>query len=997
MKQDSTFSAYLYLYLISLFVLFSSSSAAKSQEQVADCVAVTDQTDSVNVLRFMHHYWDASDSVEPPSARDLSLNKASALKGLSLDLSGRNFSPVPEDLGNELVLGEGGSNHWIKFCVSNLADSSQYLVLDLAPAITAEVDFYPLKVGMKSFKTGNAHPMSTRDIHDPSFDFNILLEAGETQEFYIRINARTIAYISASLYSQAAYMVSKDKREAIDGIFIGVFFGLILYTALLYVSVRQSSSLLYIFWCLSVLTLFASVDGRVLQYLLPNSPDLAHLAVVVFYPLCVLLSALFAREFVQLKKYPRLNYVGYAIIATFACALPIAFQFGYGTYFRTSALFAIAVIAHFGLLVPIYGMVFKQSQFCRFLLVAQLSLIICVIDRALFTIGISSQYFIPYTPKAGLVIEVVLMAYFLGLKTHSEKNEAQTHALTQKLKSDQLAQINEMKSNLFANISHEIRTPLTLIQAPLVDILQDTKGKNKEVIQGVVSQSKSLGQLVDQLLTMSKFDSGSLVLRTEKLNVSELVRSMVYQFRSLAKSKELILDFRTNSGKLCAYVDIEKLQIILNNLLSNAIKFTPAGGVIAVQVYGPEDDSGNDWELTTDEYLKIQVSDTGPGIPKEEHDYIFDRYFQSKSSVLTGSGVGTGIGLALVKQLSELHGGRVCVRDRTVCDSQFNDFNVKHISGTAFEVELPLGSAHLGVSEMIDDNSRAQIEVVSESLNAQQQQAQPETLQAIDLSPSNKTILIVDDNDDIRNYIKQLLINEYRVLEARDGVEAEKMVKQSKPELIITDVMMPERDGLEFVGRLKQSREYAGIPIIMLTAKAGLDDRLDGLLAAVDDYITKPFSSRELTIRVSNLLKKYAQFQAFYGSTSSYYLESDFSKNITADSDISAPKTRDQEFISKAYALVDAHIASTNFGVNELAERLHVSRATLARRLARITQFTPSEFIRHCRLEKARQLAAQGQVGSLKELAAAVGFNQAGYFSRLYQKTFNAAPPFKNV
>lgn len=976
-----------YLFIL-LFLSLESNAAPQTPDQA--CLLLDGDAKQLNVLPSMSHYWDINGNIAVPTLDSLKVDKTAILKSLSKKLNNNEFAQVIQP-SKELVLGKGGTNHWLHFCLANTSLDTQHFVLRIAPAITADVDFYPFKSGVQSFQTGNAHPISSRDIYSTTFDFSVRLEGGETQAFYLRIKSRSNAYIRASIWSEENYSVFKDKLEILDGIFIGIFLGLILYTILLYFSVRQSSSLLYIFWCLSILTLLASIDGRVLQYFVPEMPSISHFVVVLFYPLSIFLSALFVRNFIQLKNYPRLDRLGIGIVLLFGLGLLVAYQFGYATYFRLCALFAVLVILHYGLITPIYGMVSQQSQFCRYLLTAQLPLIICMLDRTVFGIGFSSQYYVPFTPKVGLVIEMVLMAYFLGLKIHNEKNEALSLVLQQELEAKQLAEMDQMKSDFFTNVSHELRTPLTLIQGPLVELSKQQQGNDKEVIEGVIRQSKNINKLVDQFLMLSKFDSGLLNLKPVKLSINEIIGSLTSQFSSLAASKGLTLEFKPYSQDVWAFADVEKLEIIVNNLLSNAIKFSPKGEQVIVEVCSNADLQIEDSERSTDEYVVITVSDTGTGIADNELEHVFDRFFQSGTSEYSKSGVGTGIGLSLVKELVESHGGQVSVAH----NKSASNLHSSNSRGTVFTVSLPLGNAHLRHEEMVASarslrNANSEhSDQRPEAENRPKDRINKDTTNKdasniVDINQTKPTILIVDDNDDMRLYIKGLLQTQYTVIEARDGLHAEAVAKQALPDLIITDLMMPKRDGVGFVESLKRktNSKLANTPVIMLTAKAGINDRLTGLMAAIDDYLTKPFDADELKARIHNLLKKQAQFQAFYGASSFA------SKRESA----SNGQTKEQRFVIKARSILSKHLHKPDFGVNELAEHLHVSRATLARRLSEATQFTPSEFIRHCRLEKARQLSNQGQVASLKELAAAVGFSQAGYFSRLYQKTFNTVP-----
>jgi DNA-binding response OmpR family regulator len=288
-------------------------------------------------------------------------------------------------------------------------------------------------------------------------------------------------------------------------------------------------------------------------------------------------------------------------------------------------------------------------------------------------------------------------------------------------------------------------------------------------------------------------------------------------------------------------------------------------------------------------------------------------------------------------------------------------------------VTLPLGRAHLNDNEIVQDLDP---ETQHHQALATSVVGQDESLESSARSQDKlATILVVDDNEDMRQHIRRLLDGDYRVVTAQDGLLAEKALNEHLPDLIVTDLMMPNRNGLEFVESIKKNDEFAKIPVIMLTARAGLDDRIKGLVAAVDDYLVKPFNGRELKIRIKNLLNKQAQFNAFYQN-----------KGLIDDC---APENKSETYIDKVKAVVNQRLMEPDFGVDELARALHISETTLRRRLSDHANFTPAAFIRHCRLEKARHLLRQGKMRSIAELANAVGFSQPSYFARLYERTFN--------
>lgn len=936
-----------------------------------ECLSSQAKMQGINALPYIQHFWDFENIVSVPE-----LESGDQVTQALLDQLHRDFERVTfQDLdaqSNEQVLGAGSSSHWLRLCVSNNSLLNQRMVVAVSPAITAEVDYYPVKLGAQAFKTGNALPMTTRDRYSAVFHFGLALEAGETQQIYMRVKARTKAYLVASIWSEAEYFVEKDKSETLDGIFIGIFLGLILYTILLYFSVRQSASLLYIIWCLSILLLLASIDGRVLQYVFPMQPTIAYLVTVIFYPVSVIVSALFARNFIGLSRYARHDQFGLILLGVFVLALMTSYGLGYALYFKMCAIFALFVCVYFGIVCPLYtGFRHRESR-GRFLLFAQAALVLCAIDRVLFAVGVTSEYYLPYTPKVGLVTGMVLLAYYMGLVSYSERNAAQKHALEQKLKTAQLKSLNDEKSSFFSNVSHELRTPLTLILGPLTQLLDQDDGRNKIALEGVITQSLSLQKLVDELLLLSKFDDHSASLRASRVSINSTVSDICSKFNVLAQSNDIDFSVTQSVTDFDAYLDLEKFQIILNNLLSNAFKFTPSQGVINVSINVCNDDQIGEQEsddLSSDKYFDVVVSDSGYGVEEHERELIFTRYFQSSTSVYAGSGVGTGIGLALAKELVELHAGQIQALPRD---------SLEYAAGSSFVVRLPLGSAHLRAGELVGATTERS-EVTPNPIASEPF----EPLDAKGTNEGSETIMVVDDNSDMRDYIQDLLSTSYNVVLANDGLDAESKISMASPDLIITDLMMPNKDGIELIKSLKKDHSFIKIPVIILSAKADIDTRLNGLLAPADDYLTKPFDSRELLIRVRNLLKKQKQFSAFYSS------DKGDKRSAIGHLNSNTNAGKQANFIDRARDIVDQNMQDPAFGVNELASHLHISRATLRRKLLDDSEYTPSEFIRHCRLEKARRLVELGSISSIKQLASSVGFSQGSYFSRLYEKTFN--------
>ncbi len=987
------------------FSVGSASAQIADSHYLNDCKTINASFRAENFLPSLSHFVDTNDQLSTLAAKNL--------KNLKESFRDLDFQRVRKVSG-QYAIGDNGVDDWFSFCLINEAESQRDLVFKTHPGNLAEVDFLPQKPNTSIFQTGYTRPYQSRDIHGAKFDFQISLAPGETQTFFVRIRLDAPAFIQAELQDSGLYQDQKSKADIVDGIYAGILICAILYALFLCFWGRQLYAFWYFLWCSSNALLLIAIDGRLQQFVRTDDPK-PYIAVgLILYPLVSIGSAFFARAYIELERFQVLDKVGLLIVLLFALSFPTIYWLddGYALYFKNAALFMLVVSFYFGTAAPIYTIFKERSVLAQHLLLAHIPLLICSIDRGAFTLGITPNYFIPYTPKVGLWIFMVLMAIFTGIRAFREKQATQllalnaaekarqleatynlrleqevtektneisqiNHALMQQ--SEQLVKLDQAKSTFFTNVSHEFRTPITLIQGRLNQLLENPDLAEKETVQSVITQSENLKSLVDKFLLLSKFDDGSLKLNTQRVVVSQAVKSIYAQFHSLAEDKQIDLTFEDQSDGIEAHIDVDKFHTILNNLINNAVKFTPEGGKILLRLSTTMEGENPESDLSTDEYVSISLANTGVGIAKEDVPYLFDRFFQAQSSPSTSAGIGTGIGLTLVKELAELHAGSVQVLQPT----RELGANAETVSLTEFVVTLPLGSAHLSAEEMSD-------EPISEFLQKSGREEKLENnAEAVSLANNaaekyQDTVLIVDDNPDIRAYLASLLQQDYRLLLAKDGNDALELSQEQHPDLIVTDLMMPQCDGLTLVSALKANPRLSHIPVIVLTAKASIEDRLTGLEAQVDDYLAKPFDARELRLKVKNLLSRK---DVSVGSTAFH------TSTASIPSEESADSTQIQDkFTQKAYAIVQTHFSDTKFGVNELAEKLHVSRSTLHRRLSDKTGQTASEFIRHFRLQQAQTMVSEGKVGSLKELAAAVGFNQAAYFSRLYQKTYQTSP-----
>lgn len=544
----------------------------------------------------------------------------------------------------------------------------------------------------------------------------------------------------------------------------------------------------------------------------------------------------------------------------------------------------------------------------------------------------------------------------------------------QTIETRKFQELEKLKSRFFANLSHEFRTPLMLITGPIEQLHSGSfKGNVKKTYELISRSSRRLMELIDQSLALSQLEAGVLALRAREENLIPLLKGLAYSFDSLAEKKGIQIKFDSDSEQCLAWIDHDKFEKIINNLLSNAIKFTPAGGKIDIRITTLSEAPASFLQKSRDDYIFISITDTGIGIPPEQQKKIFDRFYQVDNSLQRNVG-GVGIGLALVKELVDLHHWHISVQSEPG-------------KGSTFTLQIPRGRSHLNNSEIIleeQEIQKKQVEIQDqvESADAHAGSKEKDSIQIKSKEPASQhrpTILIVEDSADVRYYLSTILATEYKLLEATTGEEGLKKAMDAAPDLIISDIMMPVMDGIEFCRRLKSDINTSHIPIILLTARASHESRLEGLETGADDYLIKPFERRELLVRVKNLIDQRQR------------LKDKFKRELLVEPSTITVTSLDEEFLKKAIAVVEKNLSDPDFETEFFARELFVSRSQLHRKLTGLTGQTPGEFIRTIRLKRAAQLL-QKQGATVSEVAYEVGFNNLSYFAKAFRRQFNCSP-----
>ena len=561
-----------------------------------------------------------------------------------------------------------------------------------------------------------------------------------------------------------------------------------------------------------------------------------------------------------------------------------------------------------------------------------------------------------------LIVAAVLIfrGYVIKVRLNEQlakKNEELEHL------NNEVMELTHSRLVFFTNISHELRTPLTLIADPIEMLLEEggIKGRSRELLKMVQRNAKALQQLVGSILDFRKIQNGKMELSLTRFDIVKALSVWTGDFQLTAERKHIQLQLDTSSYTSSPEIiaDKEKVSRILFNLLSNAFKYTPVNGKIIVTL-GNAQETDVIEGYATRHLLRISVKDTGKGIPSEERDKVFERFFQSK-----GASGGTGIGLALVKSFVELHHGTARVESEYGHGSNFivilpcmQEGEIKDEAASTTEVDET-------VLQYIDDNS-------NQRGNMQQ---------LVEEQGEKPTLLIIDDNNDIRQYERTLLQDRYIVLEAADGKEGIEIAMREVPDLVICDVMMPIMDGLEFTERLKTHVATSHIPVIMLTAKNLEEHRAEGYDHGADSYITKPFHAKVLLARIDNLLKQRC------------LLKNIFQKHSLPETEIeeSSMDDKDKAFIKKLHEIIQSNLSNSDCSVEDIGRKVGLSRVQLYRKVKALTGTSVVDLLRKARLAKAhRLLESNGK--NISEVAYEVGFTSPSYFTKCFKEEFGILP-----
>lgn len=770
--------------------------------------------------------------------------------------------------------------------------------------------------------------------------FPIKLKPNEIKSYYLKFESKRGAYFKLQLYGSRGIEDLNGSYKIRLGVIVGLTWMILFIVCIIgFLVIKDSKSRAYAIYTLArAFSFWASLN--IIGNFIGTDPTVSEnitFGLMNIYPIMGSFLALNILPFGSLPRWVKHTIYGFIVINLL---LLLLLFIAYGPVFL-KLLVILTLISHsFFYTLFIYTLIKKinQSPFYA------IPFLFGNVSNVLLNLRVSG--ILQFENIYGIAIFVALTEIAVYVYYLSQNFRASVKIQAEKLrnlgfeaeKAAKLEELDKLKTRFFTNISHEFRTPLTLLVGPIEDL------KNKFPQEGIIDvmqrNLQRLQTLINQLLDLSKLEAGEMKPNLQEVDLNNFLSQLVASFESLAHSKHIIFKHSQPHAPRFALFDTDKLEKIVTNLLSNAFKFTPENGRIVIKI----DYSNNQ--------LIVQIQDSGIGIEEARLPHIFDRFYQVEEH---NNYEGTGIGLALVKELVDLLKGTIEVSSQ------------KGV-GTRFELVLPFTPLEKLSNPLVQFERKVNVD---ESLIS----ANPKIDSPIE-ADGQSIMLIVEDNPDLRNYIASVFENQYQIIMAVDGEDGLSKALEFIPDIVISDLMMPKLDGLGLCEKLKTDERTNHIPVVMLTAKASLSDRLAGLEHGADDYLSKPFNKEELQIRVKNLV---SQRQLLFDKFSA--------KTLIEKIEVIKEPTFDEIFVQKCQSVIDKYLDRSEFDVEKFADEMRLSPVQLRRKLKAITDQNVTEFVRNYRLEIAAKLLKTSDF-SVSEIAYKVGFDSMPYFSKVFQERY---------
>jgi signal transduction histidine kinase/DNA-binding response OmpR family regulator len=834
------------------------------------------------------------------------------------------------------------STFWIKFTIDSKLQNNYVYIIQVTNWYIDVANLYSKneKGEVKVLKAGDFEVFSKKTIKSKYPTFSLDIKANSTQTYFLKIENSQYNNFKINLVENLHYLQYKefgDSRELILGLILMRF---AFHISLLFYMFYDKNFRAYSYWGI-LLCFVYYFSGGYGGFVFPNSPYLANLAFFFAFSFVPALLSLFIYQIFDISnRLPQFKwiFIAFATVGILNLVINLFFHHAYLSW-AYIAFMAFFILFQLVFSTWVYFKVYKPSFWYISPLILYLPMFSIYYIRNAGILNFNTDFnFIQFT----FFLDFLSIPFITGalLKISKLENlKLEDSYFKEKNEAEKLQELNTLKTQFFTNISHEFRTPLTLLVGPIDDLQQ--KYPKEGMIVVMQRNLQRLQTLINQLLDISKLEAGEMTIHLQETDFSEFLNHLFASFESLAQSKKIIFNHSQSHLHQLGAFDLDKLEKIVTNLLSNAFKFTPENGRINVRVE------------YADKHIFLTVQDYGIGIAPERLPHIFDRFYQIDDSNQRQH-EGTGIGLSLVKELVEVLNGKI-------------DVSSELGKGTLFSLSLPFTNIEkpsMPLGQFVRKMALETAFVPTEEIKT--------------INTENPILLIVEDNPDLRRYVGSIFENQYQLLMAVDGEEGLAKAIEFIPDMVVCDLMMPKLDGLGFCEQLKNDERINHIPVIMLTAKASLADKLIGLQHGADDYLSKPFNKEELTLRVKNLVGQRQLMREKYAFQT---------VEILPAIEVVKEPTMDELFIRKAKGIVDKHLDKSEFDVEAFANEMNLSSVQLRRKLKAITDQTVTEFVRNYRLEIASEMLKK-KMGTVSEIAYKVGFESMPYFSKVFQEKY---------
>ena len=856
----------------------------------------------------------------------------------------------------------GGTTFWGKLVFNNEIEKnslSQEWILSFGTEDISFIDLYAIYTDTTlHLRSGSALPLHLQHMrghHLPNLnDFLIRLPANESVAIYFRIedtNHKINHDFQPVLYTPHHRQQQLFNRKWPAILIIGAIGIMLFYNLFLLVYLRERVYAYYLFYLFSILVYvyyssFGYLTNSIEQLIFPYHPEWRYFFRLNYYFIGISYLA-FLIAFLDLKQllpfwYKMFNSIIILGVLFFAID---AYQL-YANSFnleKSNQIFAIYLACIFlcatGFTLPLYKTKSHKAPFIILSIAAIIMGGLATLINLIVGKFTTSNLFLVET---GMVVEIILFSAGLAYQQRMQERE--------KMLALQFKEIDELKSRFYTNLTHEFRTPLTVILGMTEQLDKKAATPEKKLIEAIQRNGSQMLQLINQMLDLSRLEAKKINLKLIQRDIIPFLKYLMEAFESYAENKNIQLHFLSTVDELQMDYDPQRLQQIIANLLSNSIKFTPNGGNVYLQINISENG----------ESLAVKVKDTGIGISEAQIPLLFERFYKGR---IKGSGdnQSSGIGLSLVRELVNLMNGEITVRS-------------KEAEGTEFTLKLPI-------------HQQAPKVMAETTVSIPPTLAYEDVTAASSLHPTNgPTILIVEDNLDIIQYLKTCLQGDYQLEVARNGIAGLNLAIKKTPDLIISDVMMPQKNGFELCHSLKNDVRTSHIPIILLTAKADMESKLIGLEAGADAYLYKPFSEEELKLRIYKLISMRNHLKKHYTQLVGV-IKAQGSEGLVGV----APSSKEEQFLGEVKGILQKHYDDPSFKVKQLCSKMNMSYSQFHRKLTALTGYSGNHFIRLFRMQKAIHLL-QDIDCPIYAVAYDCGFSDPEYFSRLFKKEYGVNP-----